>query len=88
VVTRLCVSIQSGSDLFAGAVYELSNYELVRYPSGQLSFCLRATVNAQAKPTSGPRDVVAAFTSETEARTALMRLADVSEAATPTKLAG
>jgi hypothetical protein len=66
---------------------ELSNYELVRYPSGQFVL-LRASVNAQGKPTPGPRDVVAAFTSEAEARTALMRLAGVSEAATPTKLAG
>ena len=45
---------------------ELSNYELVRYPSGQFVL-LRASVNAQGKPTSGPRDVIAAFTSETEA---------------------
>ena len=66
---------------------ELSNYELVQYPSGQFVL-LRASVNAQGKPTSGPRDVIAAFTSETEARTALMRLAGISEAATPTKLAG
>ncbi|HEU4377692.1 MAG TPA: hypothetical protein VFR73_03915 [Hyphomicrobiaceae bacterium] len=66
---------------------ELSNYELVRYPSGQFVL-LRGSVNAQGKPISGPRDVVAAFTSETEARTALLRLAGLSEAATPTKLAG
>ena len=66
---------------------ELSNYELVRYPSGQFVL-LRATVNAQGKPTSGPRDVIAAFTSEAEARSTLMRLAGFSEAATPTKLAG
>ncbi|MET0192717.1 MAG: hypothetical protein ABW200_05015 [Hyphomicrobiaceae bacterium] len=66
---------------------ELSNYELVRYPSGQFVL-LRASINAQGKPTSGPRDVIAAFTSETEARSTLMRLAGFSEAATPTKLAG
>jgi hypothetical protein len=66
---------------------ELSNYELVRYPSGQFVL-LRASVNAQGKPMSGPRDVIAAFTSETEARTALMRMAGLTEAATPTKLAG
>ena len=66
---------------------ELSNYELVRYPSGQFVL-LRASLNAQGKPASGPRDVVAAFTSETEAHSALMRLAGVSEAGTPTKLAG
>jgi hypothetical protein len=66
---------------------ELSNYELVRYPSGQFVL-LRASLNAHGKPVSGPRDVVAAFTSETEAHSALMRLAGVSEAGTPTKLAG
>jgi hypothetical protein len=67
---------------------ELSNYELVRYPSGQFVL-LRTGVNAQGKPTGGPRDVVAAFTSETEARTALKRLAGINEvAATPTTLAG
>lgn len=66
---------------------ELSNYELVRYPSGQFVL-LRASVNAQGKPMSGPRDVIAAFTSETEARTAMIRLAGLTEAATPTKLAG
>ena len=66
---------------------ELSNYELVRYPSGQFVL-LRASINAQGKPMSGPRDVIAAFTSETEARNTLMRLAGFSEAATPTKLAG
>lgn len=56
---------------------ELSNYELVRYPSGQFVL-LRAGTNAQGNPTSGPRDVVAAFTSETEARSALDRLAGSS----------
>ena len=53
---------------------ELSNYELVRYPSGQVVL-LRAGLNAQGGPSSGPRDVVAAFTSETEAQSALQRLA-------------
>jgi hypothetical protein len=66
---------------------ELSNYELVRYPSGQFVL-LRASVNAQGKPMGGPRDVIAAFTSESEARSTLMRLAGITEAATPTKLAG
>jgi hypothetical protein len=60
-----------------GAVMELSNYELVRYPSGQVVL-LRAGLNAQGHPTSGPRDVVGAFTSETEARIALRRLAAAS----------
>ena len=68
---------------------ELSNYELVRYPSGQFVL-LRAGVNAQGLPASGPRDVVAAFTSETEAQHALRRLAaGINEVAgTPTTLAG
>jgi hypothetical protein len=52
---------------------ELSNYELVRYPSGQLTLT-RITTNAQGKPTSGPRDVVGVFTSEAEAQRALERL--------------
>ena len=56
---------------------ELSNYELVRYPSGQFVL-LRTGVNAQGTPTSGPRDVVAAFTSESEAQSALRRLASMS----------
>jgi hypothetical protein len=51
---------------------ELSNYELVRYPSGQLVL-LRSGLNAQGVPVSGPRDVVAAFTSESEAQRALER---------------
>jgi hypothetical protein len=51
---------------------ELSNYELVRYPSGQLVL-LRSGLNAQGIPVSGPRDVVAAFTSEIEAQRALER---------------
>ena len=67
---------------------ELSNYELVRYPSGQFVL-LRTGVNTQGKPTGGPRDVVAAFTSEMEAQRALRRLAGINEvAATPTALAG
>jgi hypothetical protein len=44
---------------------ELSNYELVRYPSGQIVIL---TVG------SGPRDVVGVFTSEQDAQTALSRL--------------
>jgi hypothetical protein len=51
---------------------ELSNYELVRYPSGQFVL-LRSGLNAQGVPVSGPRDVVAAFTSESEAQRALER---------------
>src|SRR5262249_46441172 len=61
------------SDLSRGQVMELSNYELVRYPSGQLTLT-RVTTNAQGKPSSGPRDVVGVFTSEAEAQRALERL--------------
>ncbi|MBX9590233.1 MAG: hypothetical protein K2X43_13075 [Hyphomonadaceae bacterium] len=53
---------------------ELSNYELVRYPSGQLVLT-RVGVTASGAPSSGPRDVVGVFTSETEAQSALARLA-------------
>jgi len=51
---------------------ELSNYELVRYPSGQFVL-LRLGLDAKGVPAPGPRDVVAAFTSEAEARRALER---------------
>ena len=46
---------------------ELSNYELVRYPSGQLVL-IKSGTNAQGLPSSGPKDVVGVFTSEAEAR--------------------
>jgi hypothetical protein len=53
---------------------ELSNYELIRYPSGQLTLT-RVATNAQGKPSSGPRDVVGVFTNEAEAQRTLERLA-------------
>jgi len=53
---------------------ELSDYELVRYPSGQLVLT-RVGVTSSGTPSSGPRDVVGVFTSETEAQNALARLA-------------
>ena len=46
---------------------ELSNYELVRYPSGQL------TITKVTKGSSF-RDVVGAFTNEADAQRALQRL--------------
>ena len=52
---------------------ELSDYELVRYPSGQLVLT-RLGVTVGGAPSSGPRDVVGVFTSETEAQTVLARL--------------
>jgi hypothetical protein len=53
---------------------ELSNYELVRYPSGQLVL-IKSGTNAQGAPSSGPKDVVGSFTNEAEAQSALARLA-------------
>jgi hypothetical protein len=52
----------------------LSNYELVRYPSGQLVLT-RLERTASGAPSSGPRDVVGVYTSEQEAQHALDRLA-------------
>ncbi len=51
---------------------ELSNYELVRYPSGQFVIT-RCSCPPTARPASGPRDVVGVYTSEAEAQNALDR---------------
>ena len=40
---------------------ELSDYELVRYPSGQLVL-IKSGTNAQGLPASGPKDVIGSFT--------------------------
>jgi hypothetical protein len=64
---------------------ELSNYEIIRYPSGQLVIT-RVALTASGTPLPGPRDVVGAYSSEQEAQTALRRLAGVerpSEARAP-----
>jgi hypothetical protein len=53
---------------------ELSNYELIRYPSGQLTLT-RLPTNAQGAPSSGPRDVIGVFTSEVDAQQAIARIA-------------
>lgn len=53
---------------------ELSNYELIRYPSGQLVLT-RLVRTASGTPSSGPRDVVGVYTSEKDAQSALDRLA-------------
>ena len=58
---------------------ELSNYELIRYPSGQLTLT-RVALNAQGKPSSSTRDVVAVFTNEADAQRALERLTRASKA--------
>ena len=44
---------------------ELANYELVRYPSGQLVITRKDATNA------GSRDIVGVFTSEPEAQRTL-----------------
>jgi hypothetical protein len=51
-----------------GQVMELSNYELVRYPSGQLVITRKDAKNA------GFRDIVGVFASEAEALRMLDRL--------------
>ncbi len=61
---------------------ELSNYELVRYPSGQLVL-MKSGTNAQGLPASGPKDVVGVFTNEAEAQSALARLAAPMQASQP-----
>jgi hypothetical protein len=53
---------------------EQSDYELIRYPSGQLVIT-RVALTASGTPSSGPRDVIGAFTDEREARSVLHRLA-------------
>jgi hypothetical protein len=63
-----------GSDLGRGWSMELSNYELVRYPSGQLVLT-RLVRTASGAPSSGPRDVIGVYTSEKEAQHALDKLA-------------
>jgi hypothetical protein len=52
---------------------EFSNYELVRYPSGQLVLT-RIDVTSNGAASSGPRDVVGVFTNESDAQSALARL--------------
>ncbi len=57
---------------------EHSDYELIRYPSGQLVIT-RVALTASGTPTSGPRDVIGAFTDEREAHSVLTRLAGRGE---------
>jgi hypothetical protein len=61
---------------------ELSNYELVRYPSGQLVLT-RLSTTAGGAPSSGPRDVIGVFTNETDAQRAMARLTGASPLPTP-----
>ena len=65
---------------------ELSDYELVRYPSGQLVL-IKSGTNAQGLPASGPKDVIGSFTDEAEARSALARLAAPAQASRASALA-
>jgi hypothetical protein len=55
---------------------ELSNYELVRYPSGQL-------IITKITKGSSFRDVVGAFTNEADAQQALERLAGEASSVKP-----
>lgn len=57
---------------------ELSDYELIRYPSGQLVIT-RVALTSSGTPSSGPRDVIGAFTDEREAQSVLHRLAGMSQ---------
>jgi hypothetical protein len=59
---------------------ELTNYELVRYPSGQFVIT-KLAVAANGAPSSGPRDVVGSYTSEQEAQSVLARLTSGRRAA-------
>jgi hypothetical protein len=52
---------------------EPANYELVRYPSGQLVLT-RVGVTGEGTPSSGPRDIVGVYASEAEAQHVLARL--------------
>jgi hypothetical protein len=52
---------------------ELSDYELIRYPSGQV--VITRVAMTDSGPSSGPRDVIGAYTNEQEAQSALHRLA-------------
>jgi hypothetical protein len=58
---------------------ELTNYEIIRYPSGQ-AVITGVALNAQGVPASGPRDVVGVYASEAEAARALEQLLAASRA--------
>lgn len=62
-----CGSNSQFLDLLKGAVMELPNYELVRYPSGQL-------IITKSDAKSSFRDVVGVYSNEVEAQRALERL--------------
>jgi hypothetical protein len=63
-----------------GAVMELPNYELVRYPSGQL-------IITRSDAKSSFRDVVGVYSSEAEAQRALERLNGQAGSGEPSVLA-
>jgi hypothetical protein len=52
---------------------ELTNYEVVRYPSGQFVIT-RLPVSVSGTPLSGPRDVMGAYFTEADAQAALDRM--------------
>ncbi len=62
-----CGSNSQFLDLLKGAVMELPNYELVRYPSGQL-------IITKSDAKSSFRDIVGVYTNEVEAQRALEQL--------------
>ena len=57
---------------------ELTNYEIVRYPSGQIVIT-GIPLNPQGTPSGGPRDVVGSYTNEAEAQSALQHLLAAAE---------
>ena len=54
-------------------VMELSNYDVVRYPSGQFVIT-RLPLAANGTPVAGPRDVMGSYFSEADAQAALDRM--------------
>jgi hypothetical protein len=71
-----CGSNSQFLDLLKGAVMELPNYELVRYPSGQL-------IITKSDAKSSFRDIVGVYTNEVEAQRALERLNGQAGSAEP-----
>ena len=68
-------------DLWQGAVMELTNYELVRYPSGQL-------IITRQDAKSSFRDIVGVYANEADAQRALEELTRQAGAAEGAARAG
>jgi hypothetical protein len=58
---------------------ELSDFEIIRYPSGQ-AVITSIEISPQGTPSSGPRDVIGVYASEAEAQLALEQLLASSRA--------